>query len=100
MFWRKGGGEKKLSPKDIMEKEIEQLVPGQLLSYNHPETFGGNLTVVQLNPQYPEKGKKYIISKEGLVDNKPDSKIMYIFDSEKPKEIASWVLDRLGTRFG
>jgi len=103
MFWKRkkteGAREKKLSPKEVITNEIEQLAPGQALSYKHTETFGGGLTVVELNPQYPEKGKKYNVSTEELVDNKPAGKRRRLFDSNKPKDVASWILDRDGTPF-
>lgn len=103
MFWKRKkteeAREKKLSPKEVITNEIEQLTPGQARSYSLTETFGGGLVVVELNPRYPEEGKKYIVSTEELVDNKPSGKRRRLFDSNKPKDVASWILDRNGTPF-
>ncbi len=102
MFWKKKTEEpkeKKLSPKEIMMNQIEQLVPGQALSYKLPQTFGGGLAVVELNPRYPEKGKKYAMCTEELADNNPTGKRMPIWYSDKPKELATWILDRNGVPF-
>jgi len=90
---------KKLSLKDIVRDQIERLGAGQTLTYQLPETFGGGLAVVELNPQYPEKGRKYILSTEELVDGKPAGQRRCLFDSNKPKELAGWILDRYGQLF-
>jgi len=100
MFWKKkpAAGEPAVgdSPKDIMADQIEQLTPGQTLSYRLPETYGGGLAVIELNPQYPKKGRKYILSTETIVDSKPTGKRRRLFDANKPKDIAGWILDRDG----
>lgn len=103
MFWRKKNAEKpkekKLSPNEVVINKIEQLTSGQALSYRLPETYGGGLAVVELNPQYPKKGKKYIMSTEELVVNKPSGKRRRLWDSDKPKDMAAWILDRNGALF-
>ena len=102
MFWKKkpAAGEPKAkepSPKEIITNQIEQLTLGQALSYRLPETYGGGLAVIELNPQYPKKGqKKYILSLEELVNGKPTGKRRRFVDSTKPKELAGWLLDRSG----
>ncbi len=94
----KGG---KLSPKDIIANQIEQLGAGQSLSYRLPEAFGGYLMVVELNPDYPAKGKgqKYIVSRDEIVEGKPAGERTLLFDENKPKEIAGAILDRYGELF-
>jgi len=102
MFWKKKAAEpkvKKLSPKEIMVNQVEQLAPGQALSYRLPETYGGGLVIVELNPQYPSKGKKYELSTEKLVDGKPAGERRHLFDYDKPKDIVSWILERNGELF-
>jgi hypothetical protein len=101
MFWKKkpAAGEPKAgdSPKDIITNQIEQLTPGQTLSYRLPETYGDRLAVIELNLQYLKKGqKKYILSLEELVDGKPTGKRRRFLDSNKPKDLAGWILDRDG----
>ena len=114
MFWRKKPAEakpaevkaelkkpkeKKLSPSDILVKQIEQLGPEQSISYRLPETFGGGLVVVELNPQYPKKGRKYILNTEKIVDGKPAGRRSHLWDSNKTGDIARWILDRMGEPF-
>jgi len=107
MFWkRKPATEepsklkaKKLSPGDVIAGEIEQLGQGQTLSYRLPEIFGGDLAVIRLNPQYPTKGRKYILSAEKIADGKPTGQRSRLWDSDKPKDIALWVIDKRGELF-
>jgi hypothetical protein len=79
---------KKLSPNEVIANQIGQLDPGQSLSYRLPETFGGGLAVVELNTEYPGKGKKYVLSTDKIVEGKPAGKRSRIWDSDKPKDIA------------
>ncbi|GAI59065.1 unnamed protein product [marine sediment metagenome] len=100
MFWKKkpAAGEPKAkepSPKEVIT-QIEQLTLGQALSYRLLETYGGGLAVIELNPQYPKKGRKYILSLEELVDGKPAGKRHRLWDSDKPKDLAGWILDQNG----
>jgi hypothetical protein len=87
---------KKLSPKEIIIDRIEQLGPEESVSYRLPEVYGGGLAVVELNPQYPEKGKKYFLSLEKIVDGKPEGKRGRLWESNKPKDLAGWIVDRSG----
>jgi hypothetical protein len=114
MFWRKKAVEagtpamkaeppkvkaKKLSPRDTIRQKIEQLTAGEVLRYKFPETFGGNLAVIELNPRYPQKGHKYILSTEKLVGGKPAGKKSQLFDSNNPSGLASWIMERMGELF-
>jgi hypothetical protein len=114
MFWKKKAVEaeapavkaepskmkaKKLSPRDNMRQQIEQLTAGQVVRYKFPETFGGNLAVIELNPRYPQKGHKYILSTEKLVGGKSAGKKSQLFDSNNPGALAGWVLERMGELF-
>ena len=100
MFWKKKpvtekpSKAKELSPKDIMANQIEQLGPGQTVSYQLAEVFGGELAIVELNPQYPKKGGKYSLSFEKLVDGKPTGDRARYADFNKTKVLASWIVDR------
>ena len=113
MFWKKKQTEakakeakpqkaKKLSPKEIMINQIEQLGPGQNLTYRLAEFlwegFGGFI-VVELNPQYPQKGRRYIVSTDKIVDGKPAGQKTRLWDSNKPKDVASWILEKNGVLF-
>jgi len=90
---------KKLSPREIITSLIEQLQPGQSISYRLAKVYGGDLAVVELNPRYPEKGKKYSMSSEPLVDGKPSGKRTRLWYADKPSHIASWIIDRQGELF-
>ena len=87
---------KKVSPREELRMKVEMLEPGQAISSALPETFGGGLAVVHLNPDYPTKAKKYVMSLETLVDGKPSGKRRYLWDSNKPADLSAWVMDRLG----
>ena len=91
--------EKGTSPKDIMAGEIEGLTPDQSLCYKLPPIYGGDLVVVKLNPNYPGKGKKYLVCSESIVDGKPSGKVVTGWDSDKASYIAGWVIERLGVPF-
>ena len=92
--------EKSLSPREALIKKIEELTPGQAVSYTLPETYGSGLAVITLNPDYPGKGrKKYIMLREGLVNGKPSGQRKTLFESDKSKELASWIMDRAGKPF-
>ena len=90
---------KELSPKEIIGSQIEQLGPGQSLSYKLPEAYGGDFVIVELNPQYPGKGKKYVVSTDEMVEGKPAGKKFRIFDSDKPTDIGGWIVKRDGKLF-
>ena len=90
---------KELSPKGIIINQIEQLGPGQSVRYRLPDTFGDGLAVVELNPQYPKKGKKYIVSTEKLVDDKPAGHRSRLWDSNNAKDVAGWIMERKGDLF-
>ncbi|MDD5509230.1 MAG: hypothetical protein PHI12_00205 [Dehalococcoidales bacterium] len=91
--------EKGTSPKDIMAGEIERLTPGQSLCYKLPPIYGDDLVIVKPNPNYPNKGKKYLVCSESVVDGKPSGKVLTGWDSDKASYIAGWVVERLGTPF-
>ena len=55
-------GKKKQTEKDLLKgiiiNQIEQLEPGRCIRYRLPKVYGGDLLVIELNPQYPEKKEK------------------------------------------
>lgn len=101
MFWKKKQTEaKEPSPVEIIMNQIEQLSPGESLTYRVGETFGGDLAIVDLNPQYPDKGeKKYRMSTEKLVDGKPSGKRKPLWYYDNSKMLASWFIERHGVPF-
>jgi len=77
--------------KDEIIKRMEQFKDGETIKFNIPPTFGGGLAVIGLNPKRSEKGgKKYLLEmgEEGNV--KP------YWDTDKAKDLAKWVTDRMG----
>lgn len=76
----------KMDWKEIVQK-MEQLTDGQGLKFNIPQTFGGGFAVIELNQN---KGKKYLL-KLGK-----DEKVSPYFDSDKAKDLAKWVAERMG----
>jgi hypothetical protein len=91
---------KKLAPYMSLANQIEQLIPGQTLRYKIArETWGSDFITVELNPQYPQKGRKYILSTENLVHGMPDGKKTIIYDSDNSIEIATSIHDRNGELF-
>ncbi len=93
--------EKPKTPKDLMAEQIEKLTPGQILKYKVPESWGGDFITIELNPAYPEKAKskKFLLGVENIVNGQPGGKKNLIGDSDKPLDLAKWVLDRKGEPF-
>lgn len=97
---------KEPSQKEILmtriSDEVEQLASGQALIYRLPEFYWNGFAaflMAELNPSYPEKGKKYILSKDKIEDGKPAGAKTRAFESDKPRDFADWVVSRNGERF-
>ncbi len=90
---------KKLTPYMVLASHIEQLIPGQTLRYKIPETWGGNFITVELNPQYPQKGRKYILSIEKMANGLPGGEKTIMYDSDKSIDLAASIKDRNGELF-
>jgi hypothetical protein len=77
----------KLTRDEIIER-MEQLKDGETLKFNIPEIFGGGMAIIGLNPE--KGGKKYLLRIGNEGDENP------YWDTNKAKELAKWVADRLG----
>ncbi|MGQ9645449.1 MAG: hypothetical protein ACUVWO_02795 [Thermodesulfobacteriota bacterium] len=77
----------KLSRDEII-KRMEQLKEGETLKFTIPEIFGGGTAIIGLNPQ--KAGKKY------LLELGNEGKTNPYWDTDKAKDLAKWVADRLG----
>ena len=110
MFWKKKQTEakakeakpqkaKKLSPMEIMISQIEQLGPRQSLTYQLAEYLMDRFAIVELNPQYPAKGRRYIVYIDKIADGRPAGQKTRSWDSNKPKDVASWILEKKGVLF-
>ena len=89
-----GKGSHPVTPKDTIIQAIEAVTAEKGIAFILPKDFGNWQLAVELNPQYPGKGKKYVASREDLVDGNPNGNKFHQFDTNSPKEIAEWVLDR------
>lgn len=92
---------KQLHPRQIVEnritEEVEKLAPGETLIYKLPELFWSGYAaflIVELNPSYPEKGKKYLLSTDKIVDGKPAGQKSNAGDSNKARDAAEWIAAR------
>jgi hypothetical protein len=104
---------KPLSEREIIQKrydeavsrvtaELEQLPPGQALIYKLPELYWVGFTafiIAEVNPEYPQKGKKYLMTLDNIVDGKPAGKKRRYFEANIAKEYAESVVTRTGERF-
>jgi len=88
---------KKLTPYISFARQIDQIVPGQTLRFKIArERWGADFVNVELNPQYPQSGNKYILSTENAVQGMPGGKKTIMYDSNNPIEIAASIMDRNG----
>jgi len=94
------------SPREILMNrivgEVEQLAPGQSLIYKLPELYWSGFAaflIVELNPSYPEKGRKYIMSRDTIADGKPAGQKNRVMESNMPRDFADWVAEKSGERF-
>ena len=97
---------KEPSPREILadriKGEAEELAPGQSLIYKLPELYWSGFAaflICELNPSYPKKGKKYVMSTDKIADGKPAGKKNRVCGANKPEDYAEWVADRNGERF-
>jgi len=77
----------KLDQDEIIER-MEELKEGESLKFNIPEIFGGGVAIIGFNPQ--KGGKKYLLRIGNEGDESP------YWDTNKAKDLAKWVADRLG----
>jgi len=87
----------------LTQAEIQQKIealkePGNTVFFymtagsQHGGPLGMGAAVVELNPNYPgKKQKKYNVYTTDVVDMQPIGKGPKLFDSDKSKEIASWI---------
>lgn len=87
---------KPLSKKDALALEIEHLEPDRTLTYRLPDFYNDPFIMVELNTAYPQKGRKYNVCQDKLSEGKPAGRKTKVWDSNKPREIAGWILEREG----
>jgi hypothetical protein len=92
------GSEARMGWKEIAER-LEQLEGGQGLRFGIPATFGGGFAIIERNPDYLGEGqKKYVLKLEK--DEGLAGQARPYWMSDKPKDLARWVGDRLGALEG
>ncbi len=92
--------EKKLSKKDIIMNQVEALQAGQVLRYKFPDCCGGDSVVVELDSKNSDMKRNYILSMQKMTGGKPDGKLDGFCSTDKPKQIAEFVLNSDGEFFG
>jgi hypothetical protein len=70
---------------------MEKLQKDQSLRFTIPDTFGGGVAIIHLNP---EAGKRYILKVARDLDTAGSSPPYWSHNKSEP--IAKWVADRLG----
>lgn len=93
------GSTKELTKRDVIAEQIEKLNSGQTFSYITSGWSSAHLIVIELNPRYPKKGKKYLVSIEELADGKPSGQRQLVGDSNKPGDVAGWITESKGELF-
>lgn len=100
MFGKKKEEKKELSPKEIKINEIatkvEQLSSGETLIYKLPEFYWAGFGAFCIVERNPDSGRKYVLSTDKIEDGKPAGRKSRVWDSDKPKDVAGWILDKQG----
>ena len=76
-------------------KRVQQLGKAQRLRFRIPATFGGDFAIIEHNPDYPGEGQKKYQLKLGKNDGAAEQARPY-WSTDRPKDLARWVSDRLG----
>jgi hypothetical protein len=79
--------------------ELEQMTQVQSLIYKLPQEFWnafGAFLIVELNPTYPQKGKKFCTYVDNIEDGKPAGKRRDLGQNNKPKDVADWIAQSEG----
>jgi hypothetical protein len=108
MFWKKKDNQPKVkepTPYEILVKkiaeEVETLTKGQAIIYQIPEFYSfARFLGVELNPTYPQKGKKYLMFTDQMADGKPTGKRSYADSTNKATEFGQYVAERDGDKYG
>ena len=75
--------------------QIDQFKDSEKLVFKIHETFGGGFAIISANPKYPEKGQKKFLLKTGKGIPLAEQATPF-WTSDKSKDLARWVTDRLG----
>jgi hypothetical protein len=81
---------------------MEELAPGKSLVYRLPEIYHGGIgafAVIDLNPDFPRKGRKFVISSDKAENGNPKGQKIRHWDTNNPKQIIDWLKDKNATPF-
>ena len=83
-------------------KEVEALISGQAVIYQLPEFFTfARFLGVELNPTFPQKGKKYcLFTHTGMADGKPAGEKQIMNYTNSVSEYGEWVADKYTEKWG
>lgn len=91
--------EKGKSPKDELIENLEQLTPGQEALFHLGEVYGPEIIIVRANADYPGRGHRYAVIGSPPVDGRPGPTRNTIWEANKAKPVAEWLLMRAATPF-
>jgi hypothetical protein len=92
--------QQKLLNSKIVE-EVETLTKEQAILYELPEFYSfARFLGFELNPTYPQKGKKYLMFTDQAVDGKPAGKKSYIGGTNKATDYSDWVSEKDSDKYG
>jgi hypothetical protein len=108
MFWKKKDNNskvKELTPREIFVKkiteEVEALTEGQAVIYQLPEFYSfARFLGVELNPTFPQKGKKYLLFIDQMAEDKPTGKRSYNGSTNNASEYAEGIVERDSDVYG
>jgi hypothetical protein len=115
MFWKKKGNQSKVkgptqqeilkNKREILVKqiieEVDTLTKGQTVIYQLSEFYAfARFLGIELNPTFPEKGKKYRMFSDEMVDGKPAGKKSYMDSTNSASGYAEWVADKDSDLYG
>jgi hypothetical protein len=92
-----GGNEsmgKEKSPLDILIDQFDQMGPGQRLMYTLAPMYGPEIIIVEANKDADGKQAKFAVVASPPVDGKPGPARHTIWETNKAKAIAKWLLGR------
>jgi|WetSurMetagenome_2_1015567.scaffolds.fasta_scaffold317114_2 hypothetical protein len=92
--------QRELLKKQIME-ETETLTKGQAIIYQLSEFYSfARFIGIEPNPTFPQKGKKYRMFTDEMVDGKPAGKKSYVDSTNNASVYADWVADKDSDKYG
>jgi len=86
------------SPREQMLEALEGLAPGTEMSFRLAEMYGPEIIVVAAGKEYPANGHRFAVLGAPPVDGKPGPRRNTIWEANKVKPVADWLLLRSAIR--